>query len=149
MESDYDIDVLLVEDRPADMRLTKEAFHHLGKPTRLHHAWDGVEAMDFINRKGSFGDAPRPDLVIIDLNLPRIDGREVLARIKGDPHLRAIPAIILTASDSEADILLCYRLHPNCYLRKPAGWDDFDYLVSSIDRFWLNKSKLPRRKSTV
>jgi chemotaxis family two-component system response regulator Rcp1 len=143
------VEILLVEDRPGDIRLTKEAFHHVGKPLRLHHAWDGIEAMEFLNRGGPFGDAPRPDLILLDLNIPEMDGREVLARIKSDPHLLAIPTIILTASDSEADILICYRLNANCYLHKPANWDDFDYLATSIDRFWLSKGKMQLRRKPV
>jgi chemotaxis family two-component system response regulator Rcp1 len=145
MKNSSHIQILLVEDRPGDTRLTKEAFHHRGKPLQLHHAWDGVEAMDFLKRKGSFEDAPRPDLILLDLDIPEMDGREVLARVKGDPNLMAIPTIILTTSDSAADILLCYKLHANCYLQKPANWDEFDYLVTSIDRFWLTKAKLPPR----
>jgi chemotaxis family two-component system response regulator Rcp1 len=137
------LEILLVEDRPGDTRLTKEAFHHHGKPLKLHHVWDGVEAMDFLNRKGRFEYAPRPDLILLDLEAPDMDGKEVLARIKGDPHLKAIPTIILTVCDSASDILLCYKLHANCYLPKPANWDEFNYLVTCIDRFWLN-GKLPR-----
>jgi two-component system, chemotaxis family, response regulator Rcp1 len=147
MEKNSHLEVLLVEDRPGDTRLTKEAFHHRGKPLKLHHAWDGAEAMEFLNREGPFGDSPRPDLIILDLDIPEINGREVLARIKGNPNLQAIPTIILTASDSAADILLCYKLHANCYLQKPANWDEFDYLVTSIDRFWLTRAKFPRRKA--
>jgi chemotaxis family two-component system response regulator Rcp1 len=142
------IEILLVEDRPGDIRLTREAFHHEGKPLHLHHAWDGAEAMDFLKRKGSFADAPRPDLILLDLDIPEMDGREVLARIKGDPNLMAIPTIILTTSDSNADILLCYKLHANCYLHKPANWDELDYLATIIDRFWLTKGKLPRTISS-
>jgi chemotaxis family two-component system response regulator Rcp1 len=145
MENDPHLEILLVEDRPGDSRLTKEAFHHDGRPLTLHHAWDGVEAMEFLNRKGRFKDAPRPHLIILDLNLPELDGRDVLARIKGDPNLKAIPTIILTESESAADILLCYKLHASCYLQKPANWDEFDYIVTSIDRFWLTGAKLPRR----
>jgi chemotaxis family two-component system response regulator Rcp1 len=143
------IEILLVEDRPGDSRLTKEAFHHRGKPLTLHHAWDGVEAMEFLKRKGSFEDAPRPDLILLDLDIPRMNGRLVLARIKGDPNLKTIPTIILTVSDSAADILLCYKLNANCYLQKPVNWDEFDYLVTSIDRFWLNGAKFPRPKSAT
>jgi len=144
---DANIEILLVEDRPGDTRLTKEAFHHRGKPLNLHHAWDGVEAMDFLKRQGNFENAPRPDLIILDLKLPGMDGQAVLARIKSDPNLMAIPTISLTSSELAADILLCYKLHANCYLQKPTNWDEFDYLATSIDRFWLTKAKLPRRKS--
>jgi chemotaxis family two-component system response regulator Rcp1 len=143
MENDVQFEILLVEDLPGDTRLTKEAFDHHGKPLKLHHALDGVEAMDFLNRKGRFEDAPRPDLIILDLNLPEMDGREVLARIKGDPNLKAIPTVILTVSDSADDILLCYKLNANCYLQKPTDWDEFDYLLTSIDRFWLTRAAFP------
>jgi two-component system, chemotaxis family, response regulator Rcp1 len=144
MENDTQVEILLVEDRPGDIRLTREAFHHRGKPLKLHHAWDGAEAMEFLKREGEFEDAPRPDLILLDLNIPEMDGRQVLARIKRDPYLKAIPTIILTTSDSAADILLCYKLHANCYLQKPTDWDEFDYLATSIDRFWLSRTRLPR-----
>jgi two-component system, chemotaxis family, response regulator Rcp1 len=145
MDKDSHIEILLVEDRPGDTRLTKEAFHHRGKPLKLHHAWNGIEAMDFLKQRGRFGDSNRPDLILLDLDIPEMSGMEVLARIKGDPNLQAIPTIILTTSDSPVDILLCYRLHANCYLQKPTNWDEFDYLATSIDRFWLTRAKLPRR----
>jgi two-component system, chemotaxis family, response regulator Rcp1 len=139
------LDILLVEDRPGDIRLTREAFHHRGTPLRLHHAWNGIEAMAFLRHEGVYADSPRPDLILLDLKMPLMDGRETLARIKGDPCLMAIPTIILTASDLEADVSLCYGLHANCYLQKPANWDAFDRLVTGIDAFWLNRAKLPRR----
>jgi two-component system, chemotaxis family, response regulator Rcp1 len=139
------IDILLVEDRPGDSRLTSEAFHHCGTPLRLHHAWDGIEALDFLRRTGIHAAAPRPDLILLDLDMPRMDGREALAEIKGDPSLMMIPTLILTASDSAADILACYQLQANCYLQKPVNWDAFDRLVTGIDTFWLNRAKLPRR----
>jgi CheY-like chemotaxis protein len=143
------IDILLVEDRPGDSRLTKEAFHHRGTPLRLHHAWDGIEALEFLRHTGIHADAPRPDLILLDLDMPRMDGREALAQIKGDPALMEIPTLILTASDSPSDILTCYRLHANCYLQKPANWDAFDRLVTGIDAFWLNRAKLPRRNKVA
>jgi chemotaxis family two-component system response regulator Rcp1 len=99
----------------------------------------------FLKRKGVFEDAPRPDLILLDLDIPEMDDREVLARIKRDPNLKAIPTIILTTSDSAGDILLCYKLHANYYLQKPANWDEFDYLATSIDRFWLTKGKFPQK----
>jgi CheY-like chemotaxis protein len=143
---DNDVEILLVEDRPGDIRLTKEAFRHRGKSLNLHHAWDGVEAMDFLKRKGKFETAPRPDLIILDLDLPEMDGPEVLAQIKGDPNLTAIPTIVLTSSESAADVLLCYKLHANCYLQKPSNWDEFNHLMTTIDRFWLTQAKLPSPK---
>jgi two-component system, chemotaxis family, response regulator Rcp1 len=138
------IEVLLVEDSPGDVRLTQEAFRDTGKPVSLHLAADGIEAMAFLRRQGVYVDAPRPDLILLDLNLPRMDGREVLALIKKDQDLRIIPTIILTTSDSEADILISYQLQANCYLRKPAHWDAFDNLVRSINAFWLTRAKLPQ-----
>lgn len=142
---DMPIDVLLVEDSAGDVRLTQEAFRDSGKRVRLHLAGDGIEAMSYLRREGACADAPRPDLILLDLNLPRMDGREVLALIKGDWDLRIIPTIILTTSDSEADILISYQLRANCYLRKPAHWDAFDSLVRSISAFWLTRAKLPQR----
>lgn len=138
------IEVLLVEDSPGDVRLTQEAFRECGKSVRLHLAADGVEAMAFLRREGVYADAPRPDLILLDLNLPRMDGREVLALIKKDQNLKIIPTIILTTSESNADILISYQLRANCYLRKPAHWDAFDSLVRSINAFWLTKAKLPQ-----
>jgi chemotaxis family two-component system response regulator Rcp1 len=138
------IEVLLVEDSPGDVRLTQEAFRDSGKSVRLHLAADGIEAMAFLRREGAYADAPRPDLILLDLNLPRMDGREVLALIKRDQSLKIIPTIILTTSDDEADVQISYQLQANCYLRKPAHWDAFDNLVRSINAFWLNRSKLPQ-----
>jgi two-component system, chemotaxis family, response regulator Rcp1 len=140
------VDVLLVEDSPGDVRLTQEAFRDSGKPVRLHVACDGVEAMAFLRREGVHADAPRPDLILLDLNLPRMDGREVLAQIKKDKNLRMIPTVILTTSEAEADILVSYQLHANCYLRKPAQWDAFDSIVRTINAFWLTKVKLPQQR---
>jgi chemotaxis family two-component system response regulator Rcp1 len=138
------IEVLLVEDSPGDVRLTQEAFRDSGKAVRLHLCADGIEAMAFLRHEGIYADVPRPDLILLDLNLPRMDGREVLALIKKDPQLKIIPTIILTTSDSEADISISYQLQANCYLRKPAHWDAFDNLVRSINAFWLTRAKLPR-----
>ena len=139
------IEVLLVEDSPGDVRLTQEAFRDCGKPVRLHLAADGIEAMAFLRREGIHANAPRPDLILLDLNLPKMDGREVLALIKRDPSLKIIPTIILTTSDDEADVMISYQLQANCYLRKPAQWDAFDGLVRSINAFWLTKAKLPQQ----
>ena len=139
------IEVLLVEDSSGDVRLTKEAFRDFGKPLRLHLASDGVEAMAFLRREGAYRDAPRPDLILLDLNLLKMDGREVLAIIKRDQNLKVIPTIILTTSDDEADILISYQLQANCYLRKPTHWDAFDNLMRSINAFWLTRAKLPQQ----
>jgi chemotaxis family two-component system response regulator Rcp1 len=146
MEDDeMPIEVLLVEDSAGDVRLTQEAFRESSKPVRLHLAADGIEAMAFLRHEGIYANAPRPDLILLDLNLPRMDGREVLALIKKDQSLKIIPTIILTTSDDEADVVISYQLQANCYLRKPAHWDAFDSLVRSINAFWLTKAKLPQQ----
>jgi chemotaxis family two-component system response regulator Rcp1 len=137
------IEVLLVEDSPGDVRLTREAFKDAKVHIKLHVAWDGTEAMDFLNREGKHTDAPRPDLILLDLNLPKKDGREVLEEIKERSTLKTIPVVILTTSSSDADILRSYRLHANCYITKPVGLDGFLEVVKSIDNFWLSVVKLP------
>jgi chemotaxis family two-component system response regulator Rcp1 len=142
------IDVLLVEDSPGDVRLTEEALRDANKLIHLHVAADGAEAMAFLWREGPHASAPRPDLILLDLNLPKMDGREVLALIKDDEHLRTIPTIILTTSGAEADITKSYELHANCYLTKPVQLDAFDAVVKSINDFWLTKVKLPHQSQT-
>jgi len=137
-------EVLQVEDSAGDVRLTQEAFRATNSAVRLSVVSDGVEAMAFLRREGAHVAAPRPDLILLDLNLPKMDGREVLARIKGDVQLKLIPTVILTTSDSDADILHSYQLQANCYLTKPAHLEEFDSLVRSINDFWLTKVKLPR-----
>ena len=139
------IETLLVEDSPGDVRLTQEAFREANVAINLHVATDGVEAMAFLNREGANSGAPRPDLILLDLNLPRMDGREVLAHIKADKSLKTIPTVILTTSEAEADILSSYELNANCYLSKPVQLDDFQSLVRSINDFWLTRVKLPRQ----
>jgi len=138
------IEVLLVEDNPGDVRLTQEAFHEANKSINLHVACDGVEAMAFLRRTGTRTTAPRPDLILLDLNLPKMDGREVLAHIKEDVSLKLIPTVILTTSNAEADIVKSYQLQANCYLTKPVQLEAFEALVKSINDFWLTKVKLPR-----
>ena len=138
------IQVLLVEDSPGDVRLTQEAFREANITIKLHVAPDCVEAMAFLRREGDHADAPRPDLILLDLNLPRMDGREVLALIKGDDNLRSIPTVILTTSEAEADIVKSYDLQANCYLSKPVQLDSFVGLVKSISDFWLTTAKLPQ-----
>lgn len=138
-------EVLLVEDSPGDVRLTQEAFRYAGDPVNLHVASDGVDAMSFLRREGIHRDAPRPDFILLDLNLPKMDGRQVLSEIKNDPALKSIPTIILTTSDAEADIVKSYQLQANCYLSKPVQLDEFENLVKSINDFWLVKSKLPQQ----
>jgi chemotaxis family two-component system response regulator Rcp1 len=142
------IEVLLVEDSPGDVRLTQEAFRDANRSVRLHVASDGVEAMAFLRRQGAQSAAPRPDLILLDLNLPKMDGREVLARIKEDASLKTIPTIILTTSEAEADIARSYELQANCYLSKPVQLDQFETLVKSINDFWLTKVKLPQKMQT-
>jgi two-component system, chemotaxis family, response regulator Rcp1 len=142
------IEVLLVEDSPGDVRLTQEAFHDANRSVRLHVASDGVEAMAFLRHQGAHSAAPRPDLILLDLNLPKMDGREVLARIKEDASLKTIPTIILTTSENEADIAKSYQLQANCYLSKPVQLDQFETLVKSINDFWLTKVKLPQKTQT-
>ena len=136
-------EVLLVEDSPGDVRLTQEAFRDAGDPVNLHVASDGVEAMTFLRHEGIYRDAPRPDFILLDLNMPRMDGRQVLSEIKNDPALKSIPTIILTTSDAEADIVKSYQLQANCYLSKPVQLDAFESLVKGITEFWLKKAKLP------
>ena len=141
-------EVLLVEDSPGDVRLTKEAFRDANSSIHLHVVSDGVEAMAFLRREGDHGRAPRPDLILLDLNLPKMDGREVLANIKQDAGLKTIPTVILTTSEAEADILKSYQLQANCYLTKPAQLDAFESLVKSINDFWLTKVKLPQQRQS-
>jgi CheY-like chemotaxis protein len=147
IESDT-VEVLLVEDSPGDVRLTQEALRDANERIRLHVATDGVAAMAFLRREGVHRQAPRPDFILLDLNLPKMDGREVLAHIKEDDELRTIPTIILTTSDAEVDILKSYRLQANCYLNKPVQLDDFETVVKSINDFWLTKVKLPPHKNS-
>jgi chemotaxis family two-component system response regulator Rcp1 len=142
------IEVLLVEDSPGDVRLTREAFRDAKVHINLHVATDGTKAMAFLNREGEHAKAPRPDLVLLDLNLPKKDGREVLQEIKESHTLKTIPVVILTTSSSEADILKSYRLHANCYITKPVGLEGFLTVVKSIDNFWLSVVKLPHEVSS-
>ena len=142
------IEVLLVEDSPGDVRLTREAFRDAKVHINLHVATDGTKAMAFLNREGVHANAPRPDLVLLDLNLPKKDGREVLQEIKESHTLKSIPVVILTTSSSEADILKSYRLHANCYITKPVGLEGFLTVVKSIDNFWLSVVKLPHEVSS-
>jgi chemotaxis family two-component system response regulator Rcp1 len=139
------IDVLLVEDSPGDVRLTQEAFRDANHSIHLHVATDGVEAMAFLRHEGTHVRAPRPDLILLDLNLPKMDGREVLAHIKADDSLKTIPTVILTTSVAEVDIAKSYQLQANCYLNKPVQLEAFENLVKSINDFWLTKVKLPSR----
>jgi two-component system, chemotaxis family, response regulator Rcp1 len=138
------IEVLLVEDSPGDVRLTKEAFRDANPLIHLDVATDGADAMAFLRREGVHLHAARPDLILLDLNLPKMDGREVLAHIKQDDSLKTIPTVILTTSDAEADIAKSYQLHANCYLTKPGQLDAFESVVKSINDFWLTEVRLPQ-----
>jgi two-component system, chemotaxis family, response regulator Rcp1 len=142
------VDVLLVEDSPGDVRLTREAFREANPAVCLHVASDGIEAMAFLRREGASAEAPRPDFILLDLNLPKMDGREVLALIKDDDNLRTIPTVILTTSEADADILQSYELNANAYLRKPVTLEAFEALVRSINDFWLTKVVLPQHSAT-
>lgn len=135
--------MLLVEDNPGDARLAMEALKDAKVHNNLHWVQDGVEAMDFLRRKGNYSDAPRPDVILLDLNLPKKDGREVLADVKADEDLRRIPVVILTISDAEEDVIKTYNLHANCYIRKPIDLDQFVAVVKAIEDFWLTIVKLP------
>jgi CheY-like chemotaxis protein len=140
------IEILLIEDSPGDVRLTQEAFRDANPLIHLNVAMDGVEGMAFLRREGSHAKVPRPDLILLDLNLPKMDGREVLAQIKADAVLKSIPTLILTTSEAEVDIAKTYKLQANCYLCKPAQLEAFEALVKSINEFWLTKAKLPPQR---
>jgi chemotaxis family two-component system response regulator Rcp1 len=140
------IDILLVEDNPGDVRLTKEALKEGKVYNNLHWAKDGVEALEFLRREGIHAKAPRPDIILLDLNLPKKDGREVLSVIKNDDQLKNIPVVVLTTSKAEEDVLRSYQLHANCYVTKPVDLEKFIVVVQSIDRFWLTVVTLPPGK---
>jgi two-component system, chemotaxis family, response regulator Rcp1 len=140
------INILLVEDNPADVRLMEEALKETANAlTRLHVVMDGAEALEFLHRQGEFAGAPRPDLMLLDLNLPRVDGRQVLAQVKSHPDLRRIPVVVLTTSPSEDDIIDAYNQHVNSYIRKPVDLDDFLAALKAIDHYWLGSVELPPR----
>jgi two-component system response regulator len=140
------IDVLLVEDDPGDELMTREAFEDNKIGNTLHVARDGEEALDFLYRRGGFTDAPRPDLILLDLNLPKYDGRQVLEKIKSDPDLSHIPVVVLTTSAAEEDILRSYKLHANAYVTKPVDLDQFITAVRQIDDFFVQVVRLPRTR---
>lgn len=137
------IDILLVEDNPGDVRLAIEALRDDKLQNHLHVVEDGVEALRFLRNEGFHADAPRPDLILLDLTLPRMDGKDVLAEIKQDPDLRCIPVVVLTSSLEEQDILESYDLHANCYVTKPVDLEQFTTIVKSIEEFWFMVVKLP------
>jgi chemotaxis family two-component system response regulator Rcp1 len=142
------LEVLLVEDSPGDVRLTREAFRDAKTDINLHVAADGVAAMAFLRHEGDHSQAPRPDFILLDLNLPKMDGREVLAHIKEDDNLKTIPTIILTTSEAEVDILKSYQLQANCYINKPVQLEAFEAIVKSVNYFWATTAKLPPRTNT-
>jgi len=141
--SNGSIQVLLVEDNPGDVRLTKEALKEGKMLNRVTVVGDGVEALSFLRRQGKYADAGQPDLILLDLNLPKKDGRQVLAEIKADPGLKRIPVVVLTTSSAEEDILKTYDLHANCYVIKPVDLEQFMRVVKSIEDFWITVVKLP------
>jgi CheY-like chemotaxis protein len=144
-ESCRPIEILMVEDNPGDVRLTVEALKHGKIRNNFHTVEDGVEALAYLRRQGDYANAPRPDLVLLDLNLPKKNGREVLKEIKEDPDLKRIPVVILTVSQAEQDIVRSYNLHANCYITKPVDLDQFLEVVQSIENFWLTVVMLPPR----
>lgn len=139
------VEILMVEDNPADIRLTQEAFKDAKVLNSMHTVGDGVEAMAFLRQEGKYSGSPRPDLILLDLNLPKKDGREVLAEIKQDPSLKRIPVVILTTSDDEKDVLKAYDLHVNAYVKKPVDLDQFIKVVEAVEDFWLTVVKLPEK----
>jgi len=139
------VDVLMVEDNPGDVRLTREALRRNGHDLRLHHAEDGISAMRFLHRDTPYEAAPRPDLILLDLNLPLMGGRDVLAAIKSDASLRSIPVIVLSTSQSDDDVSRAYDLQANCFISKPADLHEFNQVIHSIERFWLQTVSLTGR----
>lgn len=139
-----EIDILLVEDSPGDVRLAQEALKEGKVRNNLYIVGDGVEALDFLFRRGKHENAVRPDLILLDLNLPRLDGRSVLEQVKTDPDLRRIPVVVLTTSKAEQDVLKSYDLHANCYINKPIDFDQFITVIQSIENFWLSIVRLPQ-----
>lgn len=137
------IEILLVEDNPGDVRLTREALKESKLHNNLSVVEDGAEALAFLRRQGRYANAPRPDILLLDLNLPRIDGRQVLEEIKNDDDLKRIPVVVLTTSASEQDILMSYNLHANCYITKPVDLNQFITIVKNIENFWFSIVKLP------
>jgi len=144
-QSERQIEVLLVEDDPGDVLMTREAFADYKLRNQLHVVDDGVQALEFLRQEGDFADAPRPDIVLLDLNLPRMDGREVLAAIKSDPELASIPVVVLTTSEAEEDVVRSYSLHANAYVTKPVDFERFIDVVRQIDDFFVTVVRLPGR----
>jgi CheY-like chemotaxis protein len=141
------VDILLVEDNPGDVRLAREAFSHSNVTINLHIARDGEDAMSFLRREGVHIHAPRPHLILLDLNLPKLGGRQTLIQIKSDERFKAIPTVILTTSDLEADISYCYENYANCYIRKPTQWDAFGDIVKHVNQVWLGLAMIPNMQA--
>jgi CheY-like chemotaxis protein len=141
------MDILLVEDSPTDVLLTREALDAAPRPVRLNVAEDGQEALDYLHQRGAYAGTPRPDLIVLDLNLPRRDGREVLRDLKNDPELRVIPVIVLSTSTADEDIAHAYNLHANCYIAKPLDFSQFEAVVRSMREFWFTVVTLPPRRA--
>jgi two-component system, chemotaxis family, response regulator Rcp1 len=137
------VEILLVEDNPVDVLMTRQALQEAKVYNNLYVTEDGEEAMDFLYRNGKYTDAPRPDLILLDLNLPKKSGREILTEIKQDPHLLHIPVVVLTTSEEERDISMCYQLHGNCFITKPVDMEQFTQVIKSIEGFWFTIVKLP------
>jgi CheY-like chemotaxis protein len=144
MKTSRPAEILLVEDNPADVELTREALHQAKVVNRLHVVTDGSDALHFLLRDGEYADAPRPDIILLDLNLPGKDGRRVLSEIKTNADLAQIPVVVLTTSQAEEDVLQAYQLHANCYIPKPVDFSQFLRIISTIEEFWLGVVKLPR-----
>ena len=145
-QKDEVMQILLVEDNPGDIRLTQEALKEGSIKNVLNVVKDGVEALDYLKKKGKFMNNPTPDIILLDLNLPRKDGREVLAEIKADEYLKLIPVIIRTTSDADQDIIRSYKLHANCFITKPVDLDQFIFIIRQIETFWFTVVKLPIKK---
>ena len=143
------IDILLVEDNQGDIRLMREFLREINPTARLHVVTDGAEAMDFLQYQGRYVVAPRPNVILLDLNLPKLHGREVLARVKSNPHLQTIPVIVLTSSEEESDVESSYQLMANSYLRKPGNLEEWEQMVKSLNGFWFTRVKLPKRESVA
>lgn len=143
------IDILLVEDNEGDIRLMHEMLGEINPTARLHVVTDGAEAMDFLRYQGRYLDAPRPDVILLDLNLPKLHGREVLARVKANPHLQPIYVIVLTSSEEASDVESSYKLMANSYLRKPDNLDEWEQMVTSLNNFWFTRVKLPKYQTVV
>ncbi len=143
MKENKIIEILLVEDNPGDVRLTKEALKEGSVPSNMNVVMDGAEAILYLQKEGKYEDSPRPDLILLDLNLPKKDGREVLSTIKNDSSLKRIPVVVLTTSNAETDILKAYDLHANCYITKPVDFNKFIDVINAIEQFWLTMVRLP------